>query len=117
VPRYECHHLCSGQRTGGKSTSDRLTAATQTGLRTDSLVGSFFHSDAEHSWQGCVVAEVAPTVYLVELMSWIDGSGTSQKRVRLEDMKGWVYYDDAEWMRNAYEAEVKDRWEVAREQR
>jgi hypothetical protein len=67
-----------------------------------SLVGSFFHSDAEREWQGAVVAEPHPGVYLVELFEWLAGSSTSQHLVRIEDLVGWQFYDSAEWMDSAY---------------
>jgi hypothetical protein len=92
----------------------RLQAAVQTGCKTDTLVGSFFLSDAKRGWQGCVVAEVAPAVYLVEPMSWLDGGGTEQQLARLEDMDDWTFYDDAEWRNNAYENGIKQAWDAAR---
>jgi hypothetical protein len=94
---------------------DRLSAIERQELRPDSLVGSFFHSTADPGWQGCVVADVAPGIYLVELFSWAMGDSTHQTLVRLEDMSGWQFYDTAEWMTNTYEHGLSSRWERERE--
>ena len=81
----------------------------------DSLVGSFFHSDAERGWQGCVVAEPAPGIYLVERFEWLVGGSSDQTLVRIEDMLGWQFYDDQEWMKNSYEkGGVRQQWEEER---
>lgn len=81
---------------------NRLIIA-ETELKPDSLVGSYFHGDVDHRWQGCVVAEPSPGVYLVELFSWGSGGSTNQQLVRIEDMTGWNFYDDAKWMNTNYE--------------
>ncbi len=90
---------------------DRLSTAAKQALGPGSLVGSFFHSDAERGWQGCVVAEPAPGVYLVETFEWLSGSSHDQQLVRFEDMYGWAFYDHAEWMGNAYDSSVQRRWQ------
>jgi hypothetical protein len=80
-----------------------------------SLVGSFFHrydeEDGELTWQGCIVAEPAPGVYLVELFDWLVGFSSCQRLVRLEQMDHWHFFDDDHWMNNAYEnsAAARDR--------
>lgn len=79
-------------------------------LQPNSLVGSYFHSGWVLGWQGRVVAEVAPTVYLVETFSWIDGSAYNQTLIKLEDMDDWVFYDDVDWMTDAYTTTVRERW-------
>ena len=70
---------------------------------TTSLVGSYFHSGHERGWQGVVVAEVSPGVFLVELFEWVSGTAELQTLVKLEVMldEGWTFYDNSEWMRNA----------------
>lgn len=79
---------------------------------TDSLVGSFFHSDASLQWQGCVVAEaVRGEVYLVELFEWLSGRSTHQRLVRMDDMTEWRFYDSAEWMREASDL-VRRTWHL-----
>lgn len=93
---------------------NRLEMMADRALEPGSLVGSFFHGTADRSWQGCVVAEVAPQVYLVELFEWIAGSSSEQKLVRLEEMLGWRFYDDAKWMNNAYDNGVRQQWEAQR---
>lgn len=85
---------------------DRLSAAGKAPLNPQSLVGTFFHGTSAQGWQGCVVAEPAPGIYLVELFSWVMGDSTHQQLVRMYEMTGWRFYDDAEWMNNDYEAVV-----------
>lgn len=88
-------------------------------LTANSLVGSFFHSGARPGWQGCVVAEPAPGVYLVELFSWMMGQSTVQHLVRLDRMidEGWRFYDDADWMNDAYEhGGLQTLWDREREE-
>jgi hypothetical protein len=93
--------------------ADRLSMAGMASLAPGSLVGSFFHSDAKRGWQGAVVAEPHPGVYLVELFEWLVGSSASQHLVRIEDMAGWQFYDTAEWMTNAYDhGGLKRQWEI-----
>jgi hypothetical protein len=93
--------------------ADRLsTAASATELNTDSLVGSFFHSDRKRHWQGCVVAEPVAGVFLVELFSWVGpAESTYQRLVPIEEMTEWRFYDTAEWMEEAFERVVKKQWE------
>ncbi len=92
---------------------DRLTLAAQREFRADSLVGSFFHGTADRSWQGCVVAEPSPGVYLVELFGWVAGDSTSQHLVRLADMAEWTFYDSSGWMTANADA-VRARWRTQR---
>jgi hypothetical protein len=94
---------------------DRLSTVADQPFDPTSLVGSYFHSEAARGWHGCVVAEPAPGVYLVETFSWLSGSSHSQHLVRIEDMLDWQFYDDAEWMGDAYEHGVATRWERERE--
>jgi hypothetical protein len=93
---------------------DRLSCVEAQPFRPDSLVGSFFHGDVERGWQGCVVAEPAPGVYLLELFEWFMGSSSAQQLVHIEEMTGWRFYDTTEWMNSAYEHGVKQRWEHER---
>jgi hypothetical protein len=93
--------------------TDRLSSAASTAeLDPNSLVGSFFHSDRKRHWQGCVVAEPALGVFLVELFSWVGPvESTYQRLVRLEEMMEWRFYDTADWMDEAFERVVKKLWE------
>ncbi len=102
---------------GGESRDDRLSKAESQPFNTDSLIGSFFLSDSERGWQGCVVAEPFPGVYLVETFSWIAGDSYSQELVPLGEMKEWTFYDTADWMQNAYEHDVQRRWDAERAER
>ena len=90
--------------------SDRLSAVVAQDLKDDSLVGSYFHSDHKRGWQGCVVAEPAPGLFLIETFEWLVGGSHDQRLVRLDEMAGWCFYDYAEWMDNAYETGVQERW-------
>jgi hypothetical protein len=94
-------------------TSDRLSGVENHEWRADSLVGSFFHSDASRTWQGCVVAEPVPGVYLVELFNWLIGVSGHQRLVDIREMTEWCFYDTAEWMRNCTD-EVQAKWDRAR---
>jgi hypothetical protein len=97
----------------GAKRTDRLSMVGLSSLAPDSLVGSFFHSDAKRGWQGAVVAEPHPGVYLVELFEWLAGSSTSQHLVRIEDMVGWQFYDTAEWMDSAYNhGGLERQWDI-----
>lgn len=78
---------------------DRLSAVVVGPFEPSSLVGSFFHN--EGGWQGCVVAEVAPQVFLVELFEWILGSSSAQRLVHIHKMMDWDFYDSADWMRTS----------------
>src|SRR5437588_5026791 len=97
--------------TESRDRQDRLSAVSEGNLAPDSLVGLFFLTGATPGWQGCVVAEPAPGVYLVETFSWVMGESYEQNLVRLEDMLSWSFNDDDVWMRNAYEHGVAARWE------
>jgi len=95
---------------------DRLTmAATGAELHPNSLVGSFFHSDRKRHWQGCVVAEPAAGIFLVELFSWLGHvetlESTYQRLVPIEEMTDWRFYDTAQWMNHDFEQVVKKLWE------
>jgi hypothetical protein len=105
--------MADASNSEGAKRTDRLSMVELASLASDSLVGSFFHSDAKRGWQGAVVAEPHPGVYLVELFEWLVGSSTSQHLVRIEDMAGWQFYDTAEWMGNAYNyGGLKRQWEI-----
>lgn len=71
-----------------------------------SLVGSFFHANPERGWQGQVVAEPQPGLYLVELYSWLSGRPNGQKLIGAATMlaEDWQFYDSAEKMTAHYEA-------------
>lgn len=73
------------------------------------LVGHFFHSFHTEddgcklvNWQGQIIAQVEPGVYMVETYDWLMGSTYNRLIVPLTDMADWSFYDDDEWMRNTY---------------
>jgi hypothetical protein len=105
---------------GGRTAARQTTRTTKRNRERDavgqaldpkSLVGSYFYGDPTRQWQGTVVAEAAPTVYLVEIHDWLVGASLHQELVRLEDMAGWRFYDTSEWMSNAYRDGVEREWE------
>ncbi len=56
-------------------------------------------------WQGQVLSEVTPGMYLVQLYSWATGVATNQALARLDDMTSWVFFTDSnEWNRAANDA-------------
>ena len=73
------------------------------------LVGKYFHSienkDGHNivQWQGQVMQQINPEVYLVELFEWLTGSSSFSKLVPLAEMLHWQFYDDAEQMKDWYE--------------
>jgi hypothetical protein len=81
--------------------NDRHASVDATPLQASSLIGSYFHSDAERGWQGVVVAEPHDGIYLVETFSWISGESHVQRLVKIDDMLEWRLYDTAEWMNNS----------------
>jgi|tagenome__1003787_1003787.scaffolds.fasta_scaffold20972981_6 hypothetical protein len=101
--------------------TDRLTKAVLQSFDSASLVGSFFHQyDAEHPpgeglhGQGCIVAEPAPGVYLVEFFSFLHGQPIHQQLIPIAAMAHWQFFDAAEWMVNTYveysrAADVRER--------
>lgn len=96
---------------------DRLSAVDARKFDPSSLVGTYFLGTAENGWQGAIVAEPSPGVYLCELFGWAVGESIEQRLVRLEDMAAWHFYDDAEWMRNAYEhGSIQREWDTARKE-
>jgi len=77
----------------------------------DSLVLSWFHKldgYGDIRWQGRVVGEPQPGVYLLELFDWLEGRGY-QVTVPLQDMlhgnpdQEWRFYDTEEQMRLGYD--------------
>ena len=102
--------------TEDQANRNRLELAIARDADPQSLVGSFFHGQGGkfHAHQGCVVAEPAPGMYLVEFFSWLAGDSTNQQLVPIADMTEWLFYDTAEWMNNAYEHGVSQRWEKER---
>ena len=63
----------------------------------DCLTGKYFHSIDESGdlkWQGKIEGMPSDGVYLIQLFSWIDGSTTDQKMVKLDEMCNWIFYSD-----------------------
>ncbi|MGW4060997.1 hypothetical protein ACWEGE_22130 [Amycolatopsis sp. NPDC004747] len=87
----------------------RLSAVTRAEFGSDSLVGSFFYSDARRQWQGCVVAEPAPGWFLVELFVPAIRESENQRLVSIDQMVDWRFYDDATWMTKVAHL-VEERW-------
>lgn len=80
------------------------------------LVGKFFHTrkpDGAAGWQGRVIEEPSPGVYLCGLFEWLMGYEDTRVLVRLEDMLAsfdaeggsfarFEFYDSAD--------EMSDKW-------
>jgi hypothetical protein len=65
----------------------------------DGLVGCWFHafSNNEIKWQGHIVGEPVPGIYLVQLFDWFLGDPQFLRLVPLADMMDWQFYrNDAE---------------------
>lgn len=81
-------------------------------LNPTSLVGSWFHrvTDGEVDWQGVIVSEPAPGVFLVEVDRSIKGIDVLQTLVPIREMiegeHEWRFYDADHTMREAYAAWV-----------
>lgn len=73
----------------------------------DGLVGMFFHSFEENGelcWQGRVTRKIEPGWYLVETFDWVSGGAAwGERLVRLDDMVKWLFYQDAETMKESYQ--------------
>lgn len=96
--------------------TSRVSDLDKCALKPDSLVGSYFHTftrgednKKRFQYQGCVVAEPHPGVYLVETFDWIVGAASCQYLKRIEDMSEWHFYDDDKWMNNYYHDHDHDR--------
>lgn len=80
-------------------------------LSAETLVGSWFHALEEDVivWQGIVVAEPQPGVYLLHVDTLEPGARNVQRLVGLEKMvddednaSDWRFFDTEEQARNAY---------------
>lgn len=69
------------------------------------LVGQYFHSIANGKieWQGRVISNPELGWYLVETFEGAMGEPSLRRLVRIEDMAGWLFYADAEWMKFSFE--------------
>lgn len=83
------------------------------------LIGRFFHSLHKHEdgcevadWQGRVLAEVSPGVYLVETYSWASGLPYLEYLVPISKMLGWQFYPTSEQMTDMYNTVLDVRSEV-----
>lgn len=71
----------------------------------DVMAGNFFHSvvDGKIQWQGHVIGEAQPGIYLVQLFEWAMGSPNVRRLVTIEDMRGWLFYETGEAMVHNYD--------------
>lgn len=74
---------------------------------TTGLTGRYFHSFEPDGWlvcwQGQVIADAGPGLYLVQLFEWFFGAESMQKIVRLADMRDWCFYATADEMTASYD--------------
>ncbi len=82
-----------------------MVTETATQTKDAGIVGRYFHSlkDGRISAQGEVVSRPEPGWYLVTLFDWIVGEPSVCRLVRLEDMAGWLFYENSEMMCHAYQ--------------
>ena len=69
------------------------------------LKGHFFHSfnkDGLVEWQGKVISNPEPGIYLVQLYEWFVGAESCRKLVNIQDMIQWSFYETNEEMNNYY---------------
>src|SRR2546425_3195878 len=93
----------------------------------DPLVGRFFHSfepKDQHpnaprpivKWQGHILGRIDDHTYLVELFSWLDGSGGTQRLQALAGMADWQFYtrqdDMKDWDEDIYSCQGKPYFEA-----
>ena len=66
--------------------------------KTHRLVGKFFHSleDEKIVWQGKILGEEQPGIYIIQLFSWLSGEPSNQRIIRIEEMNEWYFYDTQE---------------------
>ncbi len=70
------------------------------------LVGNFFHSlnkQGNVQWQGYVIGSPEPGWYLLQLFEWAMGEPNIRELVRIEDMKGWLFYKNGQEMTFSYD--------------
>lgn len=62
------------------------------------LIGQFFHSlkSGQICWQGRVISEPMPGVFLVQLYEWAFGEPNVRRMVKAGDMVDWLFYPTAE---------------------
>jgi len=94
---------------------DRATFVAGVDLDPASLVGSWFHRlvDGDMVWQGVVVGEPQPGVYLVQIDRLDIGAERVQRLIPIQRMAAddhdgeeWRFYDDDERARIAFAAWV-----------
>lgn len=77
----------------------------------EAFVGDYFLSlkkDETIEWHGQVLASIAgSSMYQIELFSWITGLPIERRIVSLDQMEGWLFYEDEEQLREAYRARNK----------
>ena len=80
-------------------------------LKSDCLVGRYFHSidSGKVSWQGVIIGRISDERYLVQLFEWAMGEPSVQRIVSASEMSPWLFYSDADEMRNSYEQGVASR--------
>jgi len=99
----------TSQSVPGEQVANRLSDLAHTKLTPNSLVGSYFYSDAARGWRGCVVAEPSPGVYLVEVFGWLSYDSVEQVLINIEDMVDWRFYDNVTWLDNSLD-DARRRW-------
>ena len=66
---------------------------------TKQLLGKFFlsyHPDGAVLWQGRILSQPKPGLFLVQLYEWFLGEPSDQILVPIAQMQGWSFYPDVE---------------------
>ena len=83
-------------------------APTKTVLEiTPTLMGQCFHSihpeSGQIEWQGIIIGNPEPGWYLVQLFEWVTGAPNVRRLVRIDDLRGWLLYGNAEMMKESFD--------------
>lgn len=102
----------AGTEAENEAVRNRAKLAGLVHLSPDSLVGSYFHrvENGEIEWEGIVVGEMQPGMYLLHVTSGLEGAATHHAQVILglehltakDDGYEFRFYDNEETMRLAY---------------
>jgi hypothetical protein len=77
----------------------------QTTIKPALLIGQCFHSldeEKQIQWQGQVIGNPEPGLYLVQLFEWMWGNPSVRRLMKIEDMLDWLFYENAGAMNESY---------------
>lgn len=81
------------------------TVKTKSTDQANAMIGKYFHSIVNDKvlWQGCVIGNPEPGIYLLQLFEWLMGEPNVIRIVRIEEMKDWFFYNNGDEMVLSYE--------------